>query len=382
MKCPNPTCTSTFVSYEQFTNHLQSSDKHKDDIHFKNNTNIHLKMNHIKFIRLIKEYFTRVAADGDDLSKYLNITCCLSDIRDWLQLFSTSEDYLLRGLKIYDTYLALDAPQKVTCNGIENQVEKLAILKSFHSSIDKSFYTEAELEKLKFLRRVNLPKSWWRFIRGKPAKQYDEWTDEHILSPMIYRYIQYKLSILLFEYLLEEYKNNNGFWISPEGKMLEEWFTLDEKIKHKELYKNYKEQRIQQIKAWARDYKKKEDKIAKTAETSIDRLRKLICDDLVERYYVKLIEDKVTAVSAKEQKHHERASALIHEAICWVEEELSDEIYNIYMTIFLKNALSGGRRERKPLLIYGGFEAEEKKKDETVYMKIKNEGADLFKSIF
>jgi len=384
LKCPNPHCTSTFVSYEQFTNHLESSEKHKDDKHFKNNTSIHLKMNHMKSVGLLKEYLTRVAAEQEELTKYLNIICCLGDIKDWLQLVTSSDDYLSKGLKIYDTYLSSTAPQKVTCDGIENQLTKLEILKSFHSILDKSFYTEAELEKMKFLRRVQMPKSWWRIIRGKPAKQYDEWTDERVLSPMIYRDIQYKLSMLLFEYLLDNHNNNCGFWIAPEGKMLEQWFIWDENIKHKELYKNYKEQRIQQIKAWARDYKKKEDRLAKTAETAVDRLRRLICDDLVERYCMKLIEDKITSVSAKEQKHHEKEKALTYDALCWIEEDISEELYNIYMTTFLKNALAGSRKDRKPLLIYGGFEQAsiEKTKDDAVYKKVKNESADLLKQIF
>ena len=99
---------------------------------------------------------------------------------------------------------------------------------------------------------------------------------------------------------------------------------------------------------------------------------------------MKLIEDKVTSVSAKEQKHHEKEKGFMSDCLCWIEEDISEELYNIYMTTFLKNALAGSRKERKPLLVYGGFEQAsiEKTKGDEVYMKVKNENADLFKQMF
>jgi hypothetical protein len=188
----------------------------------------------------------------------------------------------------------------------------------------------------------------------------------------------------LFEYLLDEYKNNSGFWIASEELMLEKWFQRDARRKHKELYKNYKEQRIQDIKAWARIYKRKEDQIAKTALTAVDRCRRAICDDLVDRYCLKLLEDKVLSVSAKEQKIHEKSQVIAHDAIWWIEEDLCEELYTIYMTTFLKNSLAGNRKDRKPLLVYGGFEADsiENLKDPEVYKKRRNASADLFKTMF
>jgi hypothetical protein len=384
MRCPNPHCRSTFISYEQFSNHLQSSEIHKDDEHLKNNANLHLKLHHTKAIGLLKEYFTKISIEKIELKKYLDIINCIIDIQEWRTLYTTSDGYLLIGLKIYDTYIASSSSQSVTCLGIENDIKKLEILKKFYSNLDKSLYTPAELEKMKFLRRVSLPKSWWRTIRGKAAKQYDEWTDEYLLSPMIYRDIEYKLKMTLFEYLLDEYKNNSGFWIASEGLMLEKWFQRDERRKHKELYKNYKEQRIQDIKAWARIYKRKEDQIAKTALTAVDRCRRAICDDLVDRYCLKLLEDKVLSVSAKEQKIHEKSQVIAHDAIWWIEEDLCEELYTIYMTTFLKNSLAGNRKDRKPLLVYGGFEADsiENVKDPEVYKKRRNASADLFKTMF
>lgn len=383
LKCPNPHCSSTFVSYDQFTNHLESSDKHKDDDHLRNNTRIHLRMNHTRSVGLLKEYFSRVAVEQEELTKYLNIINLISDTIEWLPLLSSSDEYLIKGLNIYDKYLASDAPHKVPYDTIEKEIKQLEILKAFHSILDKSFYSVAELERMKFIRRTSLSKSWWRFVRGKPAKQFDEWTDEYVLSPMTYRDIQYKLSMILFEYLLEDHNKNKGFWTSPEGKMLEGWFQFDENVKHKELYKNYKEQRIQQIKLWARQYKKKEDGISRTAQTAADRLRREICDDLVDRYFIKLIEDKVITVRAKEQKSHEKMIALVADSALWIEEDVCDELYNIYMTIFLKNALSGGRKDRKPILVYAGIEQHHGHgKDQEVFKKIDNEAADLFKNMF
>lgn len=384
LKCLHPCCSSTFVTYEQFSNHLESSEKHKDDIHFKNNTHIHLKMNHVKAVELLKEYFARVSAEQEELIKYSNMISCISDIKEWLKLLSSSDDYIVKGLNIYNKYLSFDAPQKVSCDGLDDDIKKLEILKSFHSLFDKSLYTVAELERMKFIRRVSKPKSWWRYIRGKPAKQFDEWTDEHLLSPMTYRDVEYKLSMKLFEYLLDDYNNNCGFWTSVEGKMLDKWFEEDITRKKKELYKNYRDQRTQQIKAWAREYKKKEDRLAKTALTAVDRIRRAITDDLVERYCLKLVDRKVIAVSAKEQKYHERAKVYSEEAVSWIEEDLAEELYGIYMTTFLKTALAGSRKDRKPLLVYGGFEADSivKEKDSEVYKKIKNESADLFNSMF
>jgi hypothetical protein len=99
---------------------------------------------------------------------------------------------------------------------------------------------------------------------------------------------------------------------------------------------------------------------------------------------MKLIEDKITSVSAKEQKHHEKEKALTYDSLCWIEEDISEELYNIYMTTFLKNALAGSRKDRKPLLVYAGLEQAsiEKTKDDEVYKKVKNESANLLKQIF
>lgn len=384
MRCPDPYCRSTFTSYEQFSNHLQTSEMHKNNEHLKDNSDLHLKLHHTKALGLLKDYFTKISIEKIELKKYVDVINCLIEIQEWQTLNTSSDEYLSKGLKMYDTYIASNSSQKVTCIGMDDDIKKLEVLKNFHSNLDKSFYTPAELEKLKFLRRVTLPKSWWRIIRGKTAKQYDEWTDEHLLAPTIYRNIEFKFKMILFEYLLDEYNNNCGFWIAPEGLMLKKWFQRDAKRKYKELYKNYKEQRIQEIKAWSRIYKRKEDQISKTALTAADRCRRAICDDLVERYCLKLVEDKVVSVSAKEQKVHEKCQVIANDATWWIEEDLCEELYTIYMTTFLKNTLAGGRKERKPLLVYGEFEADAvvEFRDPQVYKKVKNESADLFKSMF
>jgi hypothetical protein len=186
--CPDPSCCTISTTELQYHSHVLNSEKHiQNDHQF---SEFHIMLKHKKGQESLKKYFL----NNHGVSTQLNCLEAWISIQDWKKIPSSRKEFISKAINIFEMYLINDAPRKIDVNIYDGDdiINKMQAIKLRDH---EGFY------QLCVSKRSSL-----RQLLGMAGKEFVQWTDQFIVSPMIFNSLEWKSFLYLYKLIRNDPK--------------------------------------------------------------------------------------------------------------------------------------------------------------------------------
>ena len=309
IRCPDPTCRNVCTTVEQYENHALR-------VHHPDYSYLHLSIRDSSGKRNLLHIMVQRFGFGPEV----NTTELLFELLQLRQISVMSSEYATRLTALTERFLMEGAPQPtlVPASLFSPLIRKLERRKSL-------FASDWHTHDLFLIQKEVCRRTLFQRILGLPNQRYMCWTVEDVISPTDHEDLEWHCFQCIYSLIVEL---GDEFLKDVQIQKVNEQRKLENERRRVELFEEYTALRLNQIHAWATDFKRKEMLISELAETATENS----CKSISESVFL----DGVTEIALERIVLENN---MLREVIRMVEDHIIEQVFTILITAMVRTML-------------------------------------------